>query len=154
MTAETICAASRLPSIGSRCVFRRELADRLQIDGLDVDKNAVQRMESGQRFITDIELSHLSRVMGVPIPDLFGACVDEGQSFLFQLDKAEALLESHFGHTLSQLGLTGLPAAIISSTAAAKAHCPSICMISCPAWRPSRPMRGGLPSFVKPDFHG
>ena len=39
---------------------QRKLADKLQILGLDVDKNAIQRMESGQRFITDIELSFLS----------------------------------------------------------------------------------------------
>ena len=43
---------------------QRALADRLQEDGLDVDKNAVQRMESGDRFITDIELIHLSNVLG------------------------------------------------------------------------------------------
>ena len=42
---------------------QRELADKLQIAGLDVDKNAVQRMESGQRFITDIELAVLSEVL-------------------------------------------------------------------------------------------
>ena len=44
-------------------ISQRELADRLQIIGLDVDKNAVQRMESGQRFITDIELIYLSKVL-------------------------------------------------------------------------------------------
>ena len=44
-------------------------------------------------------------------------CVNEGQSQLFQLESAEALLESHFSTTLSQLNLTGLPAAIISSGA-------------------------------------
>ncbi len=50
---------------------QKKLADRLQLSGLDVDKNAVQRMESGQRFITDIELTHLSRALGVEIKDLF-----------------------------------------------------------------------------------
>ncbi len=44
-------------------ISQRELADRLQILGLDVDKNAIQRMESGQRFITDIELVYLSKVL-------------------------------------------------------------------------------------------
>ena len=43
---------------------QRELADRLQVAGLDIDKNAVQRMESGQRFITDIELAVISEVLG------------------------------------------------------------------------------------------
>ena len=44
-------------------------------------------------------------------------CVGEGQSQLFRLESAEALLQQHFGCSLSQLGLTGLPAAIISSGA-------------------------------------
>lgn len=53
-------------------ISQRELADRLQEDGLDVDKNAVQRMESGDRFITDIELVHLSNVLGKSFIELFG----------------------------------------------------------------------------------
>ena len=40
----------------------RELADRLQLIGLDVDKNAIQRIESRQRFVTDIELVAFSKV--------------------------------------------------------------------------------------------
>ena len=53
-------------------ISQRELADRLQKDGLDVDKNAVQRMESGDRFITDIELIHISNVLGKSFIELFG----------------------------------------------------------------------------------
>ena len=41
-------------------ISQRVLADRLQINGLDIDKNAVQRIESGQRFVTDIELKALA----------------------------------------------------------------------------------------------
>ena len=44
-------------------------------------------------------------------------CVGEGQQALFQLDTAEQLIQSHFGESLSQLGLTGLPTAIIASGA-------------------------------------
>lgn len=51
-------------------ISQRELADRLQRDGLDVDRNAVQRIESGQRFVTDIELLHLSRVLRVSLEEL------------------------------------------------------------------------------------
>ena len=51
-------------------VSQRELADRLQLAGLDLDKNAVQRMESGQRFITDIEIIALCRVLQVDFDDL------------------------------------------------------------------------------------
>ncbi|MBS6365918.1 MAG: helix-turn-helix transcriptional regulator [Clostridiales bacterium] len=43
-------------------ISQRVLADLLQINGLDIDKNAVQRIESGQRFVTDIELKALAIV--------------------------------------------------------------------------------------------
>ena len=32
---------------------QRQLADALQLAGLDIDKNAVQRIECGKRFVTD-----------------------------------------------------------------------------------------------------
>ncbi len=41
-------------------------------------------------------------------------CVDEGNPELFRLEKAEWILESHFGKSLSQLGLGGMPAAVIA----------------------------------------
>ena len=43
--------------------------------------------------------------------------MDEGKSELFQLEAAEALLETHFSKDLSQLGLAGMPAAVIASGA-------------------------------------
>ncbi len=49
---------------------QRKLADLLQIEGLDIDKNAIQRIESGQRFVTDIELKALAKVLGVTYEDL------------------------------------------------------------------------------------
>ena len=49
---------------------QRELAAKLQLVGLDVDKNAVQRIESGQRFVTDIELSALATVFECSVGDL------------------------------------------------------------------------------------
>lgn len=44
---------------------QRQFADMLQLAGLDVDKNAVQRIESGERFVTDIELKVISKVLNV-----------------------------------------------------------------------------------------
>ena len=41
-------------------------------------------------------------------------CVDEGKPQQFDLVRAEVLLENHFNATLSQLGLTGLPSAVIA----------------------------------------
>lgn len=36
---------------------QRILADRMQEKGIDMDKNAIQRIEHGDRFVTDIELA-------------------------------------------------------------------------------------------------
>lgn len=49
---------------------QRALADRLQLIGLDVDKNAIQRMESGQRFVTDIELVALTKALNRSFEEL------------------------------------------------------------------------------------
>lgn len=51
-------------------ISQRELADRLQLIGLDVDKNAIQRIESGQRFVTDIELIALVKVLNKKFEEL------------------------------------------------------------------------------------
>ena len=49
---------------------QRILAEQLQIKGIDVDKNAIQRIESGERFVTDIELKVLAEVFQVSCDDL------------------------------------------------------------------------------------
>lgn len=49
---------------------QRELADSLQLLGLDVDKNAIQRIEAGKRFVTDIEIVYLSQALHVSILEL------------------------------------------------------------------------------------
>ena len=49
---------------------QRELADELQLMGLDVDKNAIQRIEAGKRFVTDIELVYLCKVLGITLEEL------------------------------------------------------------------------------------
>lgn len=49
---------------------QKKLADMLQISGIDLDKNAIQRIESGQRFVTDIELKGIAEALGVEYKDL------------------------------------------------------------------------------------
>lgn len=44
---------------------QRRLADALQLAGLNLDKNAIQRIECGKRFVTDIELVYFSKVLNV-----------------------------------------------------------------------------------------
>lgn len=51
-------------------ISQRELADLLQMNGLDVDKNAIQRIECGKRYVTDIELIAFSEVLNKTLCDL------------------------------------------------------------------------------------
>lgn len=49
---------------------QRILAEQLQIRGIDVDKNAIQRIESGDRSVTDIELKVLAQIFGISCDEL------------------------------------------------------------------------------------
>ena len=49
---------------------QRILAEKLQLRGIDVDKNAIQRIESGKRFVTDIEIIALANVFGISCDEL------------------------------------------------------------------------------------
>ena len=49
---------------------QRVLAERLQLYGMDVDKNAIQRIECGKRFVTDIELVAICKVLRVSFDQL------------------------------------------------------------------------------------
>ena len=51
-------------------ISQRQLADLLQLEGLEVDKNAIQRIEAGKRFVTDIELVQLAKVFKVGYDEL------------------------------------------------------------------------------------
>lgn len=42
----------------------------MQLAGIDLDKNAIQRIESGKRFVTDIELRAFAAVFGVTADEL------------------------------------------------------------------------------------
>lgn len=49
---------------------QRGLADKMQLLGIDLDKNAIQRIESGERFVTDIELRAFAEVFDVDVSEL------------------------------------------------------------------------------------
>lgn len=51
---------------------QRALADQLQLVGLDLDKNAIQRIECGKRFITDIELKYICQLFNISADVLLG----------------------------------------------------------------------------------
>ena len=54
----------------SEKLSQRALADKMQLLGIDVDKNAIQRIESGKRFVTDIELKAFAEIFGIGVENL------------------------------------------------------------------------------------
>ena len=49
---------------------QRQLAEKLQIYGLVIDKNAIQRIESGKRVLTDIESLALCKTFNITFEEL------------------------------------------------------------------------------------
>jgi transcriptional regulator with XRE-family HTH domain len=48
-----------------RRLTQEDLAAKLQIEGVIMERDSVSRMEIGTRFVTDYELMVLSKVLGV-----------------------------------------------------------------------------------------
>lgn len=65
-----ICGPALRDLRKQRGLSQRELADALQLTGLDLDKNAVQRIEAGKRFVTDIEIVALCKFFKISSDDL------------------------------------------------------------------------------------
>ncbi|MBP3697084.1 MAG: helix-turn-helix transcriptional regulator [Clostridia bacterium] len=51
-------------------ISQRELADRMQLVGIDIDKNAIQRIECGKRFVTDIEIVAFAKIFDATFEEL------------------------------------------------------------------------------------
>jgi len=51
-------------------ISQRELADKMQLVGIDIDKNAIQRIECGKRFVTDIEVIAFAKVFNISLEKL------------------------------------------------------------------------------------
>lgn len=51
-------------------ISQRALADMMQLVGIDIDKNAVQRIECGKRFVTDIEIIAFAEIFKVSYDEL------------------------------------------------------------------------------------
>lgn len=54
-----------------RGMSQNDLAIKLQNYGVDIDKNAVQLLEHGHRYVRDMELYVIAKVFGVSMEDLF-----------------------------------------------------------------------------------
>lgn len=55
-----------------RRLTQENLAAKLQIEGVIMERDSVSRMEIGTRFVTDYELKVLSKVLGVSMQWLVG----------------------------------------------------------------------------------
>lgn len=55
---------------------QRKFAHLLQLEGYDIDKNVITRIETNKRYVTDIELQAFSKILGVSYEDL----IDGNQS--------------------------------------------------------------------------
>lgn len=60
----------RLRQALPRKTSQQALAYLLQLRGIDLEKNAIQSIEAGRRFVTDIELKEIANVLGVTVDEL------------------------------------------------------------------------------------
>ncbi len=59
----------------ARCKLRltqSDLAARLQVNGIIMERDSVSRIEIGTRFVADYELRELSKILGVTVNWLLG----------------------------------------------------------------------------------
>ncbi len=65
-TGEKNLVGRRLKLLRARHhLSQRALASRLQLDGVDIDKNVITRIETNQRFVTDLELRAFAQLFEV-----------------------------------------------------------------------------------------
>ena len=75
----TICNVHKKNIIGSRIrkarkeskITQAELAAKLQVSGIKIDRPAISKLEGGRRPITDMEIVAIAKVLRVPISSLF-----------------------------------------------------------------------------------
>ena len=74
-----ICLMPRKNVVGFRVrkareelkITQAELAARLQVSGIKIDRPAISKLETGNRPVTDIEIVAIARILNVPISWLF-----------------------------------------------------------------------------------
>lgn len=53
-------------------ITQSDLAARLAVRGLDIDRPTVTRIENGRRFLRDYEIRAIAKVLKVTVASLFG----------------------------------------------------------------------------------
>ena len=69
---KNICAERVRIARKSLGLSQEELAARLQIKGVNIERDSISRIEIGTRFVADFELKILSEILGVSVNYLLG----------------------------------------------------------------------------------
>lgn len=56
-----------------------ELAARMQVNGVTIEREAISKIETGDRFVTDYELMVFAKVLGVTMAWLTGQSEKENE---------------------------------------------------------------------------
>lgn len=62
-------------------ISQREFAQKLQLEGLDIDKNRISKIELGKSYVTDIELKIISIVLNVSLDKLLNVETQESVNY-------------------------------------------------------------------------
>lgn len=69
---KNICG-SRVKEVRKRLgLTQDDLAAKLQVSGVEIERNSISRIESGERFVADYELLTISKILGVSPSYLLG----------------------------------------------------------------------------------
>ena len=68
------CRHRVLKEITKRGMSQNDLADALQDVGLDLNKNAINNIINGKRFVTDIEIKAIAKYFGITTDELLSDC--------------------------------------------------------------------------------
>lgn len=69
---KNLCGDRMKEARARRKITQEDLAARLQIEGVTMERDSVSRIEIGTRFVADYELVVLSQVLGVSMEWLTG----------------------------------------------------------------------------------
>ena len=69
---KNICGARIKETRKALHLSQEDLAAKLQVSGVVIERNSISRIESGDRFIADYELLVLSQILGVTPAYLLG----------------------------------------------------------------------------------
>lgn len=70
---KNICGDRVREARAKRKVTQNELAARMQIEGVTLERNSISRIESGDRFVADFELVVIAKVLHVSVTWLLGS---------------------------------------------------------------------------------